>query len=152
MIKFCLVLIAITWLLLGCQEEARLKQVIVFKEDGKFAGWPANNGIWSWGDEILVGFTLGYFKKSDGHAIDGEKPSFLRFARSQDGGETWKIEIPSFLDQDGNEPDITDSPGGFDLSHPDFIMRLLTDRFYTSSDRGNSWNGPFKTPSIRESG
>src|ERR1039458_7321824 len=24
-------------------------------------GWPANHGIWSWGNEIVVGFESGYF-------------------------------------------------------------------------------------------
>ena len=24
----------------------------VYKEPGRFAGWPANGGIWHWGDEI----------------------------------------------------------------------------------------------------
>ena len=23
----------------------------VYKEPGRFAGWPANGGIWHWGDE-----------------------------------------------------------------------------------------------------
>ena len=26
----------------------------VYKEPGRFAGWPANGGIWHWGDEILL--------------------------------------------------------------------------------------------------
>ena len=39
-------------------EEAR--HLKAFHEVGRFAGWPANNGIWQWGNEILVGFSLGY--------------------------------------------------------------------------------------------
>jgi hypothetical protein len=39
--------------------------VIVYKEAGRFCGWPANNGGWNWGDEILVGFALGYFLEPD---------------------------------------------------------------------------------------
>ncbi|MHC4680933.1 MAG: hypothetical protein ACYTEK_19805, partial [Planctomycetota bacterium] len=39
-------------------EEAR--HLKVFYEAGRFTGWPANNGIWQWGNEILVGFSLGY--------------------------------------------------------------------------------------------
>ena len=34
------------------------RHVQVFYEKGRFAGWPANNGIWQWGSEILVGFSL----------------------------------------------------------------------------------------------
>ena len=35
------------------------KQVVVYREPGRFCGWPANAGCWIWGNEILVGFTLG---------------------------------------------------------------------------------------------
>ena len=54
------------------QENAQvLKNVDIYKETDRFAGWPANNGIWNWGDEIVVGFTLGYYKdKGGGHPID----------------------------------------------------------------------------------
>lgn len=46
----------------GAAEPVWKKNVIVAKEDGRFGGWPANNGAWSWGNEILVGFSWGYFK------------------------------------------------------------------------------------------
>lgn len=56
----------------------------VFYENGRFAGWPANNGLWSWGDEIVVGFTLGYFDpdKVNGHPIDRNRPFGPMQARS----------------------------------------------------------------------
>jgi len=38
--------------------EPNLKSVVVFEQEGRFGGWPANHGIWSWGDEILVGFAV----------------------------------------------------------------------------------------------
>ena len=78
---------------LGFAEKAQIQKehVIVHKEPGRFGGWPANHGIWSWGNEIVVGFQLGYFKIKRGHAIDPDKPSVNRFARSLDGGETWQI-------------------------------------------------------------
>ena len=69
--------------------------LVVFQEDGRFGGWPANHGIWSWGDEILVGFEVGYFRASErGHSIDYSRPAEHVLARSLDGGETWKIEKP----------------------------------------------------------
>ena len=37
-----------------------VRHVDVYFEKGMFGGWPANHGIWSWGDEILVGFSKGY--------------------------------------------------------------------------------------------
>ena len=46
------------------------------KEEGRFAGWPANHGIWSWGNEILVGFSAGYHRDlgPNLHNIDRNRP------------------------------------------------------------------------------
>ena len=67
------------------------KNVIVYYESGPFAGWPANNGVWSWGNEILVGFSRGHFKANeDGHSIDRDKETHAALARSLDGG-TWDL-------------------------------------------------------------
>jgi len=38
----------------------------VYRQPGRFAGWPANYGIWSWGKEIVVSFTLGHMDLSGG--------------------------------------------------------------------------------------
>ena len=74
------------------------RNVTVYKEAGRYGGWPANHGIWQWGNEILVGFEVGYFRKTEtGHAIDYSKPAEHVLARSLDGGETWKIEKPEGL-------------------------------------------------------
>ncbi len=140
----------------GAQKTASVENVTVYKEPGRFGGWPANNGIWSWGDEILVGFSQGYFKKVEtGHAIDGSKPSVPRFARSVDGGRSWKIETPSFLDADGKEKEATAPPGGIDFTNPNFAMTLRMvssrtgfSRFYYSYDRGKTWQGPFSLPTF----
>ncbi|HUS72272.1 MAG TPA: hypothetical protein VMY06_04325 [Sedimentisphaerales bacterium] len=59
-----------------------------------FCGWPANNGAWNWGDEILVCFDLHYFKEPDfdidptDHHRDPDKPGEVVMARSLDGGQT----------------------------------------------------------------
>jgi hypothetical protein len=37
---------------------AENQHVMVYSETGKFCAWPANEGIWSWGSEILVGFNI----------------------------------------------------------------------------------------------
>ena len=34
----------------------------VLYEKGRFGGWPANFGAWSWVDELLDGFANGYYK------------------------------------------------------------------------------------------
>src|SRR3954469_9668579 len=38
------------------------RHVMIYHKPGRFAGWPANHGIWSWGDEILVGFSVGAYR------------------------------------------------------------------------------------------
>ncbi len=140
--------------------------VIVYKEDGRFGGWPANHGMWIWGDEILVGFSRGYYKNlGDRHHIDRDKPEQHHLARSLDGGKTWKIEdpqekgmlIPQGEALHGTElPDMKpipakECPGGIDFTHPDFAMTIRMSsantgesRFYYSYDRGHNWEGPFK--------
>ena len=79
----------------GSEPPRVVQNVVVSAEPGRFAGWPANHGIWIWGDEILVGFSLGYYKDlGQLHNIDREKPEEFVFARSNDGGLTWATERP----------------------------------------------------------
>ncbi len=152
-----------------------VENVIVYREAGRFGGWPANHGMWNWGNELLVGFSAGYFKDNgpDRHAIDHDKPEEHLLARSLDGGGSWKIEnpaargalIPRGKALHGTElPGIvdrpwTDCPGGIDFTHPDFAMTLrMSDnnggqsRFYYSIDRGHRWQGPFKFPLLGQQG
>lgn len=144
------------------------EHIKVYYESGRFAGWPANHGLWSWGNEILVGFSRGYLKDlGERHNIDRDRPEEHLLARSMDGGVTWSIEDPS---RDGSlipagtalhgvaPPGLRERPwqestGGIDFTHPDFAMTLrMTDvskgpsRFYTSTDRGHHWQGPFRLP------
>ena len=30
-----------------------LSHTVVYRESGRFGGWPANHGIWIWGNEIV---------------------------------------------------------------------------------------------------
>lgn len=152
-----------------------VQHVDVYHEPGRFGGWPANHGMWSWGNELLVGFSAGYFKDNgpDRHAIDHDKPEEHLLARSLDGGKTWKIEnpakqgalIPRGKALHGTElPGVvdrpwTDCPGGIDFTHPDFAMTVrMSDnnggqsRFYYSTDRGHRWHGPFQFPLLGQTG
>ncbi len=73
-----------------------VQRVEVYSEPGRFAGWPANHGIWSWGDEILVGFSRGYDKDNGAdYHIDADRPEDFLLARSKDGGAAWSIEQPN---------------------------------------------------------
>jgi hypothetical protein len=155
--------------------EPIVKHVKVYAEPGRFGGWPANHGIWSWGDEILVGFSAGYFKDNgpDRHAIDHDKPEEHLLARSRDGGMTWTIENPAakgalipagkalhgIVPPGLKEKPWEDCPGGIPFAHPDFALTVrMTDvhagpaRFYYSSDRGHAWQGPFRLPLFGQKG
>lgn len=74
----CFVLITILFSgSVSAAEPALIDQhVKVYFQPGRYGGWPANYGIWSWGDEILVGFELGYHKDlgPGRHAIDRDRP------------------------------------------------------------------------------
>jgi hypothetical protein len=152
-----------------------LRHVKVYAERGRFGGWPANHGIWSWGDEILVGFSAGYFKDNGPgrHAIDHGKPEEHLLARSRDGGQTWAVEDPAekgALIPAGKvlhgvpspglkEKPWQDCPGGIDFTHPGFALTVrMTDtnagpsRFYYSTDRGKNWRGPFRLPLFGQKG
>lgn len=148
-----------------------VKHVTVYREAGRFGGWPANHGIWSWGNEILVGFEAGYLEpKEVGHAIDYARPAVHSLARSLDGGETWTVETPAGLRPPPGQrvarvPTGTDGKpsvpftGTMDFAHPDFALtaRMLDihvgpSRFYYTQDRGRTWQGPFEVPPFGHKG
>lgn len=152
-----------------------MEHVVIYREPGRFAGWPANYGIWSWGDEIVVGFTLGHMNPDGGfHARDTSRPFLPMQARSLDGGQTWEVQ-PTPADTPGGrgisadehmDPSlhvkeiVTDEntlpacPGGIDFTHPDFALMCArtglragsVSWFYTSTDRCRSWQGPYRLP------
>ena len=148
----------------GTDRSKVLKHVTVYHEAGRFGGWPANHGIWSWGNEILFGFSAAYFQwnEQDRHPYDRSKPEEPRLARSLDGGETWKTEAPPSLvppegmftgsGPGGKAKDLTEP---LDFTHPGFAMTLrMTDAqhgrswiFYTY-DRGKTWTGPVNFPML----
>ena len=151
-----------------------VQQVKVYSEPGRFAGWPANHGIWSWGEEILVGFSRGYDKDNgEDYHIDQDRPEDFLLARSKDGGVTWSLEEPSphgaLVGTRGTAPrghaakrhgratfsaSRTDRfqsspfrPGGPHAGSPE-----RPSCFYFSYDRGKSWRGPFGLPLFGQRG
>ena len=157
------------------------EHVEVYREPGRFAGWPANYGIWSWGNEIVLSFTLGYMDLSGGfHARDKSRPFVTKQARSLDGGKTWEVGDPDLkapggkgLSADEHVEDIhkvgsalggedtpQPCPGGIDFLHPDFALMCAktglsegcSSFFYTSTDRCHSWQGPYSLPMFDQTG
>lgn len=156
-------------LVTGVNVEDQVQHLKVYYEPGRFGGWPANHGIWSWGDEILVGFCSAYFMDSGGfHAVDPTKPEHHLLARSMDGGETWVLEYPekqqALLPRGAmlfgttlpgvEYPPITALREPIDFSHPDLVLTFRMEdhrgggqsRFYYSYDRGHTWSGPYALP------
>lgn len=169
--NICVLLVLISTVAAAELRPTDIEHVKVYSEPTRFGGWPANHGIWSWGNEILVGFSEGAYKYlgPDRHAIDREKPERHFLARSMDGGHTWAIIDPAlkgylipeggFLHgvarDDVKIPKAIESPGGINFAHPDFAMTLRTtdindgsSRFFYSYDRGDTWEGPFLLPNF----
>jgi hypothetical protein len=151
-----------------------IENVVVFREPGRFGGWPANHGMWIWGNEMLVGFSKGTDQdRGPFHHIDHDKPEYMMLARSLDGGETWTVEEPqppgalvgTAAMRHGKLP-----PGSpiekpvaqtepIDFTAPDFAMTLRmensnngTSRYYYSYNRGHEWRGPFALPLFGQKG
>jgi hypothetical protein len=131
-------------------KDEMLKNVIVYQESGKFCGWPANNGLWSWGDEIVVGYSLGHYEAKDkGHSINRDKPSRGVLSRSVDGGETWTLETPNgFV----SEKEAVACPGGIDFTRSGFALRCRRDTFMYSYDRCKSWSEAYQLPQFGQKG
>jgi Neuraminidase (sialidase) len=143
---------------------------IVFYEEGRFCGWPANNGIWSWGNEILVGFVEAAYKDSKGFHTYDPTTAINKYARSKDGGETWTIEDAYKNGQTAGAHDHNiseekvDVPVSLneavkDFTNPDFILTFLRQNnhngpshFYYSNNRGANWEGPFIFPNLNTNG
>ncbi len=133
---------------------AAVEHVVVADLPGKFLAWPANEGIWSWGDEILVGFNVGSYRlNANGHSVDGKQPINDAFARSLDGGKNWTYEAAAYEQIQKNDQGLEFVPekmsaqtakNGWNLTDPDLILKFRINRFYVSPDRGRSWEGPYQ--------
>ncbi len=165
---------ALSCLAVAQEPPAALRHAVVYREEGRFAGWPANHGIWAWGDEILVGFSRGYYKdRGPFHHIDKGKPEEFLLARSLDGGATWAVEEPQprgilagtpgmrhGIMPTGVVPDrLNDLREPIRFDDPDFAMTVRmedtntgTSRFSFSYDRGKTWRGPYRLPLFGQKG
>ncbi|CAM4188214.1 sialidase family protein [Flavobacterium weaverense] len=144
---------------------------VVFSEKGKYAAWPANHGIWTWNNEILIGFVEASFKASNKglHTYD-ISTSRNKYARSLNGGITWKITDAFDIGQkawgyDNNisskravKPTVMKEAMS-DFTDPNFLLTFLRHNnnegpthFYYSNDKGESWKGAFTFPDLGISG
>jgi hypothetical protein len=126
-----------------------MQHVTVYRDPDRYAGWPANYGMWAWpnagGAEIVLCFTLGYPDPSGGfHTRDKTRPFVTMEARSLDGGLSWQVRKAPFRTPGGRalsaDEHVADErsvaraldegqpglprpcPGGIDFLHPDFAL------------------------------
>lgn len=132
--------------------------VIVRKPSaGRALGWPANGGIWSWDNEILVMYLDCPYKDQAGfsnHDSDQQHPSAQWMtSRSTDGGQTWTEHRIAFPDPRAARARLKAQTlvAPIDFNAPDTIVGFHWDSldpgartyFYYSTDRGRTWQGPF---------
>ncbi|MDX1640932.1 MAG: sialidase family protein [Balneolaceae bacterium] len=141
-----------------------IQHVTVYFEEGRFAGWPANQGIWRWGDEILVGFVASDYSEDAGFHTYDQNTARHTYARSLDGGLTWAIEdafehgqtgwgYDHDLDEEAAEPQVPLTDPVDNFLDPGFVLTFVRhnnhdgpSHFYYSEDKGEVWNGPFSFP------
>lgn len=129
-------------------------QTIVYYQEGRFAGWPANNGGWSFNaNELLVGFTEAPYVLMDGHNIGHPQKSWL--AVSKDGGYNWTAWDPdNYVGDFGEQPELKELDKPLDFQKGKFAMRIVgtgyhgaadpRGHFFYSHDAGKNWKGPYK--------
>ncbi len=121
--------------------------VVVFHEPGRAAGWPANQGFYAWGDEILQTYDKGYsLDRNLNHSIDPTRPGDDCQARSRDGGETWNEE-PS-VEERPAPGESSFPPAGLGFDDPGFALKTYHDHFWFSLNRGQTWRGPYRWPDL----
>lgn len=154
MYRYLLIFILVVGI--NCQELEGINHFVVAEESGQFFGWPANNGVWNWGNEILVGFTKVEYEETESHNIKDDSPQISMLARSKDGGKTWNMFDPDNYVGDGDrKQQLTHS---INFLHDGFAMRVFgtgyhgTDDpeagFFYSYDRGVTWQGPFPLDNV----
>jgi hypothetical protein len=159
------------------KQQMEIRRSIVFCQPDRFAGWPANYGLWHWGEEVVSIFVVGWVGPLRGlHARDTSRPFAPVVARSFDGGATWTIDaftgvIPTgAATLSGDEhvdhhlqvgprlrPDQFATPKDpIDFTDPEQIVLCARTGiesgaqswFYTSRDRAHTWNGPYRIPEL----
>lgn len=135
-----------------------VRHALVYHEPGIFAAWPANEGMWRWGDEMAVSFLRGHYKyhEKSSHAYDRGRTIQNALARTRDGGETWTVDADPQINR-MNSPETAPLPDdGIRFGHPDFALKVRSSvwesmhSYMVSYDRGHSWEGPYALPEAEE--
>ena len=149
-----------------------MQHIVVYREKGRFAGWPANHGAGP-GATRYWSVSAAERTKIAAHFTISTKRSPRNFARrSRNGGVNWSLEEPAPLGSwqappnsprvmppglTPDQPTELHTPIRFD--HPDFAMTIRMEnsnfgmsRFFFSYDRGKTWQGPHRLPLFGQKG
>ena len=140
--------------------------VVVYQEPGRYAAWPANHGIWSWGNErswsdFNPDISSGTPRTFTPSITTAPLRTYWRVAwMAGRHGQSKSIPTcsplrerkkPGIPIEPGGKHDV-DCPGGIDFLNPAFILTArFSDadtgptRFYHSMNRGGTWEGPYPT-------
>ncbi len=154
----------------GNNKRKEIEHGVVFSQKGRFGGWPANNGIWAWGNEILVGFVEADYKETKGLHTYIPSTAKHKYARSKDGGGSWSIEDAyehgqtawahdNNVSEDKAIHPVQLTKSIDDFTNPDFIITFQRHNnnngpthFYYSNNRGVDWHGAFIYPNLGTDG
>ncbi len=92
-----------------------------------------------WGDEILVGFERWSYDPAPSKRHHNKERIGPWFARSHDGGLTWKDEA---------KPRNVNPSGNYNFESIDFGIRLWRENYFLSNNRGATWDGPITLPLV----
>lgn len=147
-----------------------IQQLKVFNKDGRFARWPANNGIWIWENETILGFVKAADREKEGFYTNDEETARNRYESSYDGGEIWTIENAyecgqtrfaydySILEDQADKPTNLEQPID-DFTDPVIASTLMRNeyhggpsRIYYSMNSGEEWIGLYSFPNLGTNG
>ena len=121
--------------------------VDVYANSREFAAWPANEGLWAWGNEILsAAWVSEYLEDGAIHNHAPDKPKRIQFSRSFDGGLTWEQELHDNIPPPGSSLSPLPFSGNIDFMNPNLAMRWRDNCFFVSANRGHTWEGPYRIP------
>ncbi|MEZ6193174.1 MAG: sialidase family protein [Phycisphaerales bacterium] len=162
MTKWSFLAVPLLFVSVAGAEVAQVQNSVVFSDPQMFCGWPANEGFWQWGDEMLVAFNVTEYEEQEGHNVAENAYQWINFARSLDGGETWTVEAhpevstpgifngPNYVKAPGYPtiPAAVLSPGGFDFTAEGFALKARNGSFQVSDDKGATWSVPYDLPNF----